>query len=32
MGAAVKKIAKELAPDERRVFADLLRRPSPPAK
>jgi len=32
MGAAAKKIAKELPPEERRMFADLLRRPAPPSR
>ena len=31
-GAAVKQIVKELPSDERRMFADSLRRPSPPAR
>lgn len=32
MGAAAKEIAKAMPADERRMFADLLRRPSPPAR
>lgn len=31
-GATVKTIVKELPADERRMFADLLRRPSPPGR
>ena len=30
MGQVVKEIAKELSPEERRLFAQVLRRPPPP--
>jgi len=30
MGQVIKQTVKELSPDERRMFADLLRRPPPP--
>ena len=30
MGQVVKEIAKELPPEERRLFAQILRRPPPP--
>jgi hypothetical protein len=30
MGQTVKEIAKELSPEERRLFAKILRRPPPP--
>jgi uncharacterized membrane protein len=32
MGHAVKQTAKELSPEERRMFADTLRRPPPPSQ
>ena len=32
MGQMIKQTAKELAPEERRMLADLLRRPPPPPK
>jgi|SoiMethySBSTD1v2_1073268.scaffolds.fasta_scaffold479940_3 uncharacterized membrane protein len=32
MGQVVKQTAKELTPEERRMFADLLRRPPPPPR
>ena len=30
MGAVIKQTVKELSPEERRMFADVLRRPPPP--
>jgi uncharacterized membrane protein len=32
MGQVIKQTVKELSPDERRMFADLLRRPPPPPR
>ena len=32
MGQVIKQTVKELSPDERRMFADLLRRPPPPSR
>ena len=32
MGQVIKQTVKELSPDERRLFADLLRRPPPPSR
>jgi len=32
MGQVVKEIAKELSPEERRLFAQILRRPPPPSR